>query len=152
MPLSFIFCLRLANENSNFFASWKKTYVSIFLRKMLCKMELNAFARSRKIATVSLLWSKLDEIVSTSSKTASVAAFSWNPHGSLFKILCLSMKSVIWVRRRSKIFAKLRLFLYNIWILSCALPQFVMLPQLRSTCHYRINHYVKISHVQWVCK
>ena len=42
---------------------------------MLCKMELNAFARSRKIATVSLFWSKLAETVSTSSRTASVADF-----------------------------------------------------------------------------
>ena len=38
-------------------------------------MELNAFARSRKIATVSLLLPKLAETVSTSSRTASVADF-----------------------------------------------------------------------------
>ena len=39
-------------------------------------MELKALARSRKIATVSLLWSKLEEVVSASCKTASVALFS----------------------------------------------------------------------------
>ena len=38
-------------------------------------MELNVFARSRKIATVSLLWPKFAETVSTSSRTASVADF-----------------------------------------------------------------------------
>ena len=26
-------------------------------------------------------------------------------------------------------------------------PQYVMLPQLQSTCHYIVNHYVKILHV-----
>ena len=111
MPLSFTFCFRLArNENSNSFASWEKPYISILLRIMLCEMELNAFERSRKIATVSLLWSKSEETVSTSSKTASVADFLfWNPNCSLLIILCLSMKSIIWVRRRrSKIFEKLR--------------------------------------------
>ena len=36
-------------------------------------MELNAFTKSRKIATVSLFWIKLDETVSTSYNTASVA-------------------------------------------------------------------------------
>ena len=38
-------------------------------------MELNAFARSSKIATVSLLLSKLEGTLSTSSKTASIADF-----------------------------------------------------------------------------
>ena len=75
-PLSFTYCLRLArSENSNSFASWEKPYISIFLRKMLCELELNIFAGSRKITTVSLLWSKLAETVSTSSRTASVPDF-----------------------------------------------------------------------------
>ena len=38
-------------------------------------MELNAFARSRKTATVCLLLSKLAKTVSTSSRTASFADF-----------------------------------------------------------------------------
>ena len=92
MPLCFAVCLRLArNENSNSFASWEKPYISIFLRKMFCEMELNAFARSRKIATVYLLWSKLEETVSTSSKTASVADFFfWNSNCSLYKFMFIN--------------------------------------------------------------
>ena len=36
MPLSFTFCLRLArNQNSNFFASWEKPFISIILRKII---------------------------------------------------------------------------------------------------------------------
>ena len=64
---------------------------------MLCEMELKAFTRSRKIATVSFFWSKLDETVSTSFKTASLLTFSecrialywdfyayqWNPSSEL---------------------------------------------------------------------
>ena len=82
MPLNVTFCLRLArNKHSNSFAPLEKPYNSIFLREM----ELNAFARSKKLATVSLLWSKLEETVSTSSKTASVADFFiWIPICSFF--------------------------------------------------------------------
>ena len=46
-----------------------------FLRKMSWEMDLKGFARYRKLAKISLLWSKLEETVSTSCKTASVADF-----------------------------------------------------------------------------
>ena len=52
-----------------------KNYVFQFLFQKLCEMELETFARFRKIPTVSLLWSKFDEIAPTSCKIASVANF-----------------------------------------------------------------------------
>ena len=95
-------------RKQQFFRFLGKIIHFIFLRKMLFEMELKAFARSRKIATVSILWSKLEKTNSTCCKTASVVDFFRNPNYSLFIILCLSMKSIICVRRtRSKMFAKL---------------------------------------------
>ena len=35
----------------------------------------------------------------------------------------------------------------EVWIFSVCAPQYVMLPQLQSTFHYIVNHYVKILHV-----
>ena len=39
------------------------------------------------------------------------------------------------------------IFFYGIFSI-CALPQYVMRPQLQSTCHYIENHYVKMWYVR----
>ena len=53
----------------------EKNHAIHFLGKFVCEMDFKVGSRSRTIATVALFWSKLDEIVSTSCKTASVADF-----------------------------------------------------------------------------
>ena len=58
--------------------------------------------------------------------------------GNLFKVLDSEQQMKLIIERISDLF---RLYIPP------PPPQYVVLPQLQSTCHYMLNHYVKIWHV-----
>ena len=77
---------------SKLIAGSEKLKHSAVLRNILCEIELNAFARSKKIAAVFSPFSWFSITDSLKNNAASVEDFLfWNPNFSLFKIVFINV-------------------------------------------------------------